>query len=82
MKKLIKNWILRFIFLFLFLCAIIFILIILNFRNLHVYLFILFGIIISSVLFFIFGFLFNKKIVNKILRLNSIVKNFLPKKII
>ena len=82
MKKLIKNWILKFIFLFLFLCAIIFILIILNFKNLHVYLFILFGIIISSVLFFIFGFLFNQKIVNKILRLNSIVKNFLPKNIL
>ena len=82
MKKLIKNWILKFIFLFLILCIIILILIFLNFKNLHVYLFILLGIIISSVLFFIFGFLFNKKIVNKILRLNSIVKNFLPKDVL
>ena len=77
MKKLIKNWILKFIFLLLILCVIIIILIFLNFKNLHVYLFILLGIIISSVLFFVFGFLFNK-----ILRLNSIVKNFLPKDVL
>ena len=82
MEKLIKNWALKFLFLFLIPNIIILFLIFINFKNLFIYFWIIFGFIVASILFFIFGFLFNKKIVNKILRLNEIVKSFLPKDVL
>ena len=82
MEKLIKNWALKFLFLFLIPNIIILFLIFINFKNLFIYFWIIFGFTFASILFFIFGFLFNKKIVNKILSLNEIVKSFLPKDVL
>ena len=82
MEKLIKNWIFKFSLLFLISITIILLLFFLDSKNVFVYFLIFLGFDVAFIIFFVFGLLFNKKIVNKILQLNKKVKSFLPKDVL
>ena len=82
MVKLVKHWCMKFLISFLILLNILFLVFIFFKSFLYEILFVLLGIFISSIVFFLLGYKSNERISKKILSLNEIVKKSFPKDVV